>query len=432
MLAVVFVHGTGVREAAYQSSLAKIDAQLQDRFGIRATPCYWGGKHGADLQLHGDSIPTYQATRQHRGIGEAQEEDEAVLLWTMLYADPLYELAMLRSDNVAERFVPGKRTPLESLAARVASISAAGDIGALLERVGTAQDFDEARTTVAESAAYQRAVATPGTDVVELRGAVARATVAHMIAFASDRLGDDAAPPTLITSAELRDELVDAIDAELAGGRTERGIGKLIGPPLAHIASHMASPYLRRKRGAISDAAYPAAGDVVLYQVRGDSIRTFIADTIDAVRAEHGADTSVVLLAHSLGGIASVDLLASDPNAASAVPLLVTVGSQAPFLYEIGALWSMPFEPPQALRSRLPDHFPNWLNAYDQRDLLSYVAANVFRRPVVDPGSTAERRWVEDVLVDNGQPFPASHSAYWDNNHFWDEFSAKIGHVAGR
>ena len=101
----------------------------------------------------------------------------------------------------------------------------------------------------------------------------------------------------------------------------------------------------------------------------------------------------VVLIAHSLGGIAAVDLLVSQPL--PSVRLLVTVGSQAPFLCEIGALWSLPHGDP------LPDHFPPWLNIYDPRDLLSYIGAPLFPRRV------------EDVEVNNKQPFPQSHSAYW-------------------
>ena len=88
--------------------------------------------------------------------------------------------------------------------------------------------------------------------------------------------------------------------------------------------------------------------------------------------------------------------------------LLVTVGSQAPFLYEIGALWSLTHDDP------LPAHLPPWLNIYDTRDLLSYVGGRLF------PGR------VEDVEVNNGQPFPQSHSAYWTNPKVWDAIASRL------
>ncbi|NEQ82339.1 MAG: hypothetical protein F6K26_19415, partial [Moorea sp. SIO2I5] len=106
-----------------------------------------------------------------------------------------------------------------------------------------------------------------------------------------------------------------------------------------------------------------------------------------------------VILAHSLGGIACVDLLVTQPMAQ--VTLLITVGSQAPFLYEINALYSLEFGQP------LPDFFPEWLNIYDLRDFLSYIGANLFPNKV------------QDILVDSKQPFPQAHSAYWTNPATW-------------
>lgn len=80
---------------------------------------------------------------------------------------------------------------------------------------------------------------------------------------------------------------------------------------------------------------------------------------------------------------------------------MVTVGSQAPFFYEIDALASLSYGEP------LPSYFPAWLNIYDGRDFLSYIGAGVF------PGRVTDQR------VDNGQPFPQAHSAYWRNDAVW-------------
>ena len=109
----------------------------------------------------------------------------------------------------------------------------------------------------------------------------------------------------------------------------------------------------------------------------------------------------MVLIAHSLGGIACVDLLVKTPL--SAVKLLIICGSQAPLFYEIGALQSLEFGDIPAAH-RLPGHFPTWLNFYDLRDFLSYVAEPLFAKDRVT-----------DVVVDNRLPFPESHSGYWRN-----------------
>jgi hypothetical protein len=90
------------------------------------------------------------------------------------------------------------------------------------------------------------------------------------------------------------------------------------------------------------------------------------------------------------------------------VHLLITVGSQAPFLYEIKALHSLQYGEPL-----LPD-FPAWLNIYDLRDFLSYVGERVFPEKV------------RDVRVDNKQPFPRSHSAYWTNPATWKAIVSRL------
>jgi hypothetical protein len=75
------------------------------------------------------------------------------------------------------------------------------------------------------------------------------------------------------------------------------------------------------------------------------------------------------------------------------------------------ALQCLPFGQP------LPSHFPQWLNIYDPRDFLSYVAAKVF------PSSS---RAIVDVEVDNRQPFARSHSAYWTNPETWDAIVPRL------
>jgi len=161
--------------------------------------------------------------------------------------------------------------------------------------------------------------------------------------------------------------------------------------------------HAQRRRGAITDATYPAAGDIMVYQGRGDGIRGCIRDSI---REAAHSDPSVVLIAHSLGSIACVDLLVQETI--PSVKLLVTVGSQVSFFYEIGALNGL------AYGETLPPHFPVWLNIYDLRDFLSYICGKVFPNGV------------QDVQVDSKQPFPRSHSAYWANPATWNAIVSRL------
>ena len=73
--------------------------------------------------------------------------------------------------------------------------------------------------------------------------------------------------------------------------------------PLIRLVKSQATSLALRKRLAVSDGIAPFAGDVVLYQARGEAICDFIQAQIAQ------APMPVVLVAHRLGGVACVDLL---------------------------------------------------------------------------------------------------------------------------
>jgi pimeloyl-ACP methyl ester carboxylesterase len=193
----------------------------------------------------------------------------------------------------------------------------------------------------------------------------------------------------------MRDQVIEQVGSEL-GGRTRRSPGSWATKQIFELALTLgAMDHIQRKRGALTDATYPFAGDILLYQARGKKIRAFIGEQV------RQAKPPVVLLGHSLGGIACADLLVEQEL--SQVQLLITVGSQVPFFYEINALQCL------AWQTSLPPHFPpSWLNIYDLRDFLSYVGTKLF------PGK------VEDKRVDSKQPFPHAHSAYFTNPQTWE------------
>jgi hypothetical protein len=149
----------------------------------------------------------------------------------------------------------------------------------------------------------------------------------------------DGPRPAAVIDPDLRDALVAAIadglgPADMAAlawaknvmfGAAER-MGDLALRAGSWIPAAGGTPLVRWRRGKLTDESAPFVGDILLYQARGGDIREFIRAKVER------AEPPVVLLGHSLGGIACVDLLveASLPQ----VRLLVTVGSQAPFFYQ--------------------------------------------------------------------------------------------------
>jgi hypothetical protein len=391
MTTLVFVHGTGVRQPAYDAAFDRFAQRIiKIRSAYAVAQCYWGGSHGSRLNAAGVSIPS---GKSHRGLGypllgSATDEDAQVALWGLLERDPMFELRLLSAGNAAPQGLPPNAAPpgreLAAAARRLPASATVASQAAIAGLDGVFPDAVEAVLVTAETGdALRQELVLGGT----LRAALARAFVADALLRADEELVG-----AFPLDGAHRDALVTAIVAELGG--SDRGIGSSVGRFGFNVALRLgATRPAERRRSAITEATAPASGDVLMYLARGEPIRTFIAATVAAVEAP------VVLVAHSLGGIASVELLAT--RALPAVELLVTVGSQAPFLYELDAL------PTLAFGTELPATVPRWVNVFDRRDLLAFTGAGVF------PGR------VEDREVDNRTPFPRSHSAYFANERFY-------------
>jgi hypothetical protein len=204
----------------------------------------------------------------------------------------------------------------------------------------------------------------------------------------------DAVGPTL-DSVLVATPGAGATTAPPRAASQTRGTSRLVqGAAAAIIALHYlnvkapsrlrlwATDELLRRRAALMQEILGVA-DVLVYQRAGGPIRDHVRGVLDAVT---DAQRPLVALGNSLGGVILVDLLR---EAGAPVPdLLVTVGSQAPVLQTFGGLGAdgrPPFQP--------------WLNIYDQRDFLAFIA-----RPVW-PAETG----IEDLRVDLGLGFPEVH-----------------------
>ena len=137
MTTVIFVHGTSVRKAGYEASLAKIEKGLTaamaraGRGPIAVADCLWGDSLGARLNLEGLSVPDYERSGGH-GAEFAAEADR-VLLWEMLGYNSLYELYGLalrlrkpvQTFSHAQFITSVKTLPQAELAARLSQTGVA-------------------------------------------------------------------------------------------------------------------------------------------------------------------------------------------------------------------------------------------------------------------------------------------------------------------
>lgn len=318
-----------------------------------------------------------------RAIGAGAQPDEAdIAFWAVLEQDPLFELRLLAERTSAGLGLPPNAVPGAGPNAAVRRLIGAVSLAPVLRRAGLDGVFPSAVENVLDSevtrAVFRREPELGG----ELRTALARALVAQTVVQADDEFGG-AVP----LDGATRDELVADIVAALGG--SDRGLGRFA----LDLALRIGMRPVERRRAAISDAGAPVAGDVLMYLARGGPIRDFIGSAVTALAGP------VVIVAHSLGGIAGFELLAT--KSLPQVEMLVTVGSQAPLLYELNAL------PTLAFGAELPASVPRWVNIFDRRDLLAYTAEKIFSGRV------------EDRHVDNRAPFPRAHSAYFANERFY-------------
>jgi hypothetical protein len=146
--------------------------------------------------------------------------------------------------------------------------------------------------------------------------------------------------------------------------------------------------------------------DVLSYLRRPDEITGYVSAQLDAI-ADDRDGRPVIALGLSLGGIILVDTLAKRGALDNpiAVDLLVTVGSQSPFLLACDAMGELRRGGPRPLRPFVP-----WLNVWNPDDYLSYPAGPIFGDAV------RPRSMLRDVQGRDGAAFPAVHSNYWHDD----------------
>jgi hypothetical protein len=394
MRAVLFIHGINVREDDLGRTMQIVDQAIQSRVpSAKVSACSWGADLGARLRCGGTSIPGYDSAK---AAGEVMPEMHSHTLWLTLYEDPFFELRLLANAADDGLVLPPSavqhgeavrrkliKMPLDAAVSAAVGASGLGDYlsGACAVLAG-APAFDEVLVNYQQAAALLPAV-------------LGRCVVALMI-----RDADRDARPAI--QGSTRDSLVTLIEQHFGGA--SKGVLSTLTKPLLGLALGMGTRYLQRNRGKMSDLASPVIGDLMCYQGRGEPIRQRIAAQLAA------APGPLVVIAHSLGGVAVVDTLLLAPALCAKVSHLHTVGSQAGFFYEINALVGRSFPDGAAL----PAAFPAWSNFYDKSDMLSYLASPIFGAGV------------QDIEIDNDQPFPQSHSGYWTNDTLWDAIAPSI------
>ncbi|KMO37476.1 hypothetical protein [Methylobacterium aquaticum] len=406
---LLFVHGTGVRSAGRQQTVKRIREGLAKAGlgGIELDFVDWGETHGTKVSKQDlEAVLPLGAAMALAGTTEAEIE---AALWSDLLADPLVELRMaaLRQAAAPEGAVPlpGGSKPADF--ELVQAIQALGTklVDPLPGEVTTQAIREAARSLEREPLVQEAALSVGSAQDSDLIGATARAIVATTLRGTRSEPGTG--PSALYLRSE-RDALVEAVRSALAP--ITMGIGSWLRDKVKDFATAKASDWAINRRDALMRSSSPAAGDILLYQRRGDDILAMIEAKILELS---GKGKPVIVLGHSLGGIMLVDLLSRPREERLPVSKLITVGSQAPMLFKFDALGTMR---PGGERSEGTPFVP-WLNIYDRSDLLSFCAARAFLGAV----------GIEDHEHASGVSFPEAHSAYFLADEVYERIKQFLG-----
>jgi hypothetical protein len=389
---LLFVHGTGVKDVS--GTLKQLREGLGPLVGVpkeRVIGVQWGMQDAPPTLEVAPALPLVATKGIDDGAPGGQVAEDRDSIWELLTTDPLVELRLLatrESDDGLDVMV-GDDLPDAQLQSSLDELSVDADLLAKVEitesqlaeaaqEVGGSEELGEA-ATAAGDAGYE-----------ELLEATARSVVACLLRDCGDLPPDKL--PKLCTDAAVRDELVRAVLDDL-----QPGIKGFFSRAAKAVLLPLATRAAVRKRADYMVGTVDFLRDVAFYVRRGEKIRKRVQIEL----AELAQDEPVVLLGHSLGGIAAVDLLSKSID--ERVDLLVTVGSQAPLLYLMDALEHLR---PASSKAK---PFTPWLNIYDRNDLLSFCAERVW------PNTTG----IEDHEVESRIPFPTSHSAYWSQERLY-------------
>lgn len=188
-------------------------------------------------------------------------------------------------------------------------------------------------------------------------------------------------------------------------------------------AGAVINPLVRKARPGLHKRGSLFIGDVFQYldQRRlpdGGKIITEVAAAFDQANQARKIDYDdlLIIVAHSMGGIISYDIL-TRVQPALVCDLFVTVGSQVGMFAELGLFPSITIDPnvPSAGRAKVPvpDNIKRWINVFDPADALAYAASRVFDR-------------VEDYAFSSEVSALTAHSMYFARPQFYERLRARI------
>ena len=389
----IFVHGVAVRQVSFDELSKKVLLGLRHRKTGPAMPFaahYWGGA-ASTLGWGGRSIPGFskeEQLAQQLAMGSRVQLPDLKML---LLVEPLAELLAFADTGDRSSTGMGFNQRQSQIDARNRQLSGAKqNLVERLQELLPPGSADEDFLKAAVGRALDAAVRTRGTlTIEELMPMLARAVTAsacHRQAGPVDMLGGSSEwdETARATEQAVRDVL----------GR-QRSIRDTFRNGVLSVATFALRKGLRTRT---MPGLVRFLGDTMVYLNDRDKYLDALYRTV--VEELRRSDTPLWIVGHSLGGIMAFDLCYKHPQLP--VARLATVGSQIGLFAEADLLLQSNAAALNDGRRVVPNNVQQWINVYDENDMLSFRATGIFDR-------------VEEEELSSGAPFPDSHGAYWDN-----------------
>jgi hypothetical protein len=202
-----------------------------------------------------------------------------------------------------------------------------------------------------------------------------------------------------------------------AANRVKAAARDFVGAAGGRLGDMISTRLLAAHRAGLNARVGRFVGDAFCYfggrGVPGEEgpIPQAIGDAIERARTEAGP---LVVVAHSLGGVITFELLATFRPHLQA-DLLVSVGSQISWFEELKLFHASNIAIPNdhTAKAKRPSNIRRWLNVYDLVDILSFACDPVFEA-------------VQDLEYDTRTHIVRAHNAYFEQDRFYQALSAWI------
>lgn len=145
-------------------------------------------------------------------------------------------------------------------------------------------------------------------------------------------------------------------------------------------------------------------GSAIIREVQGAFER--------AEQARNADDGKLIVVAHSMGGNISYDILATFAPRIQ-VDLFVTVGSQVGMFEELKLFKGSDPRIMAPARVDVPKNIKRWINVVDPNDVLAYSTENIFSNS-------------HDTVFDNHVPVWSAHTTYFSRPSFHERMHQRI------